>query len=63
MSSSPLLGDAAGTNDEPPCLKWKEETSFMMSLKGDRQEAFTKDTHLMQWAREDYFKAHHPHFN
>ena len=31
--------------------------------KGDQQEAFAKDSHLLQWAREDYFKAHHPHFN
>ena len=63
MSSSPLLGDATGNNNGPPCLKWKGETSYMMSLKGDWQEAFAKDSHLVQWAREDYFKAHHPHFN
>ena len=63
MSSSSLLGEAAVTNDEPPHLKWKGETSFMASLKGDQWEAFAKDSHLVQWAREDYFKAHHPHLN
>ena len=35
----------------------------MASLKGDQWEAFTKDSYLVQQAREDYFKAHHPHFN
>ena len=62
-SSSPLLGDAAGTNDEPPHLNQKGRTSFMASLKGDQWEDFAKDSHLVQWASEDYFKAHHPHFN
>ena len=35
----------------------------MASLKGDWWEAFAKNSHLVQQAREDYFKAHHPHFN
>ena len=63
MCSLPLLEDATGTNDEPPHLKWKEGTFFMASLKGDQQEAFAKDSLLVQKAMEDYFKAHHPHFN
>ena len=32
----------------------------MTSLKGDQQEAFAKDSHLVQQAWEDYFKAHSP---
>ena len=33
------------------------------SLKGSQQEAFTKDSNLMQQAREDYFKTNHPCFD
>ena len=33
------------------------------SLKGDWQEAFAKDSDLVQWAREDYFKINYPHFD
>ena len=36
---------------------------FTKSLKGSQQEAFTKDSELVQKAKEDYFKTNFPHFN
>ena len=62
--SSPQSGDeAVGTFKEPLCLKQKDEMPLTKSLKGSQQEAFAKDSDLMQQAREDYFKTNHPHFN
>ena len=52
-----------GTSEELPCLKHKDEIPFQKSLKGGWQEAFAKDSDLVWWAREDYFKENHPHFN
>ena len=33
------------------------------SLKGSQQEAFNKDSDLVQQAREDYFRTNYPCFN
>ena len=33
------------------------------SLKGGQQEAFAKDSDLVQQARQDYFRTNHPCFN
>ena len=52
-----------GTPKELPHLRWKDEMPFKKSLKRSWQEAFTKDSNLVQQAREDYFKTNHPHFN
>ena len=35
----------------------------MKSLKGSQQEAFAKDSDLVQQAREDYFKTNCSHFD
>ena len=32
-------------------------------LKGGCQEAFSKDSNLVKWIRQTYFRAHHPEFN
>ena len=52
-----------GTSEELPHLKQKDKMHFKKSLKGDWQEAFAKDSDLVWWAREDYFRINHPHFN
>ena len=52
-----------GTSGEPPHLKWKDKIPLRKSLKGSWQEAFAKDSNLVQQAREDYFKTNCPHFN
>ena len=33
------------------------------ALTGSQQEAFARDSDLVQKAREDYYKTNHPHFN
>ena len=45
------------------CLKQKDEMPFKKPLKGDWWEAFAKDSDLVQWGREDYFRTNHPPFN
>ena len=40
----------------------ERQDAFSKSLKGSWQEAFAKDSYLMQQAREDYFKTNCPHF-
>ena len=32
-------------------------------LKDAHQEAFRKDSNLVKWIRQTYFRAHHPEFN
>ena len=63
MSLPQSEGIAAGTSKELPHLKWKDETPLRKSLKGSQWEAFTKDSNVVQQAREDYFKTNHPHFD
>ena len=61
--STPQPGDeVARTLEEPPCLKRKDEMPFKKSLKGNRREAFAKDSDLVRRAQEDYFRANCPHF-
>ena len=52
-----------GTSEELPHLKQKDEMPLKKSLKGDWQEAFAKDSDLVQQATEDYFRTNCPHIN
>ena len=51
------------TPEEPPHSKEKEETPFHKTLPRSHQEAFSRDSRLVQKAREDYYQENHPHFN
>ena len=35
----------------------------MGCLKGAHQEVFSKDSNLVKWIRQTYFRAHHPEFD
>ena len=48
---------------EPPHLKRRDETPLPKVLTGGKQEAFVRDSDLVQKAREDYYKTNCPHFN
>ena len=64
VASSPWPGEeATGTPEEPPHQKQKAWMPLKKSLKGSQWEAFTKDSDLMQQAREAYFRANCPCFN
>ena len=51
------------TPEELPHSKWKEEMPFHKALSRSHQEAFSRDSRLVQKAREDYYQENHPHFN
>ena len=52
VASSPWSGDeVGGTSEEPPHLKWKDRMPLKKLLKGGWQEAFAKDSDLVQKAR------------
>ena len=62
--SSPWSGDEdMGNSKEPPHWRQKDETPLQKSLKVSWQEAFTKESDLVQHAREDYFKTNCPCFD
>ena len=46
-----------------PHLKQKEEMLLHKALSRSHQEAFSRDSKLVQKAREDYYWENYPHFN
>ena len=48
---------------EPPQKRQKEGDPMEWCLKGAHQEAFRKDSNLVKWIRQTYFRAHCPEFN
>ena len=62
--SSPQSGDkVVGASEEPLHQKQKDRMPFKKLLKGGQQEAFRKDSDLVQRAREAYFKTNCPDFD
>ena len=61
--SAAIRGQIGATSEKPPCQKWREEMPLKKLLKGGWQEAFLKDSDLVQWARKAYFRTTHPDFN
>ena len=51
--------EIAEASEEPPCQKWKDWTPLKKFLKGGQQEAFSKDSDLVQhvWWK-GYSKVH-----
>ena len=60
---SPSGATSKVTPEEPPCSKWKDEMSFHKALPRSHWEAFSRDSRLVQQAREDYYQGNHPQFN
>ena len=50
-------------SEEPPHQKQKDRIPLKKLLKGGWQEAFAKDSDLLQRAREAYFRTKDPDFN
>ena len=50
-------------SEEPPHQKWKDSMPLNTLLKGGQGEAFSKDSDLVQQAREAYFSTSHPDFD
>ena len=50
------------TPEESP-KKWKEKILLHKALSRSHQEAFSKDSKLVQKAREDYYQENCPHFD
>ena len=64
VACPPHPGDeVVETSEELPCQKWKDRMPFKKLLKGGQQEAFAKDSDLVQQAREAYFRTNHPDFS
>ena len=61
----PQSGDekATGTSEELPCHKQRNRMPLAKLLKGGWQEAFTKDSNLVQRARGAYFRMNCPDFD
>ena len=55
--------EVAETSEELPHQEQKDRMPLKKLLKGGWQEAFTKDSDLVQQAREAYFRTSHPDFN
>ena len=53
-------GEVVQTSEEPPHQKQKDRMSLKKLLKGVHQEAFAKDSNLVQQVREAYFRMNHP---
>ena len=49
--------------EEPPHSKRRDEMPLHKALTGDWQEAFTRDSDLVQKAREEHYKMNCPHFD
>ena len=49
--------------EEPPCSKQKKELPLHKVLSRRCHEAFSRDSKLVQKAREEYYSENHPHFN
>ena len=49
--------------DEPPHSKWKEGLPLHKVLTRSHHEAFSRDTKLVQKAREEYYQENRPCFN
>ena len=60
---SPSGATSKVTPEEPPHSKWKEEMPFHKAMSRSHQEAFSRDSRLVQKAREDYYQENCPHFN
>ena len=54
-SPSPSRATSKVTLEEPPHSKQKEEMPFHKALSWSCQEAFSRDSRLVQKAREDYY--------
>ena len=48
---------------EPSCLKRRDEMPLHKALTGGKQEAFARDSDLVQRARDAYYKTNCPHFD
>ena len=59
---SPSQATSKVTPEEPPHSK-QEEMLFYKALSRSCQEAFSRDSRLVQKVREDYYQENHPHFN
>ena len=57
------VDEVAETSEEPPHQKWKDGMLLKKLLKGGQQEAFARDSNLVQQAREAYFRMNWPEFN
>ena len=61
--SSPTEANSKATPEEPPYSKQKEEIPLHKALSRNCQKAFSRDSRLVQKAREDYFWGNWLHFN
>ena len=52
-----------GASEEPPHQKQKDVMPLKKLLNRSQQAAFTKDSDLVQQAREAYFRTYWPHFD
>ena len=59
---SPSETTSKVTPEEPPHSRWKEKTFFHKTMSRSHQEAFSRDSRLVQKAREDYYQENHLHF-
>ena len=62
-SPSPLETTSKVTSEEPPHSKQKEEMLLYKALSRSQQEAFSKDSKLVQKPREEYYWENHPCFD
>ena len=63
VACSPQPADeVAETSEEPPHQKQKDGMSLKKLLKGGQQEAFARDSSLVQQAMEAYFRMNQPEF-
>ena len=58
---SPLQSTSKVTPKESPHSKWKEEMPLHKDLSRSHQEAFRRDSKLVQKAREEYYWENCPH--
>ena len=57
------IDEVVEASEELPHQKWKDGMHLKKLLKGGQWEAFSKDSDLVQQAREAYFRTSHPDFN
>ena len=60
---SPTETTSKVTPKEPPHSKQKEEMLFHKALSRSHQEAFSRDSRLVQKVREDYYQENCLHFD
>ena len=60
---SPSEATSKVTPEEPPHSKWVEKMSFHKALSRSCQQAFSRNSRLVQKAREDYYQGNQLHFN